>query len=305
MLTVEEAVDIALIEEGQFLMGEDYITNVLGFSWDKIHTLFKKTVREYSRRCPIVETTVIRTTDPNGIIQMPEGTLAVREIRFDILEEYPRTMYPGFGQPNYEFDAHTGKLRCFPPMDSMRVSYSREYKFSNSAPYTMSEYLVDYEKELFTKLKVRPKKGTIKIARGEESMKEVGIETIEVETDGGVSVPVKVIKLDGNLGSGYFNPDMNELEITLNKGLDGDVTITCTPKFDYCVELSTYDAIYLKLFKAHFLEAVASLRNQITQDDLHHIDFSKDDLYARVRILKAEVNRSLRETIDFSAMAPI
>lgn len=305
MLTVEEAVDIALTEEGQFLMGEEFITNNLGFTWDKIYNLFRKTVREYSRRRPIVETRVINATDANGIIQMPEGTLAVREIRYDILNEYPRTMYPGFGQPNYEFDAHTLKLRCFPPMDSMRVSYSREYKFSNSATYDISEYLVNYEKDLFKKLPVTPKKGTLKLSRGKKSMKEVGLTTVEVQTDGGVSVPVKVISLAGTLGQGYYNPEMRELEVHLDKGEDGDVLIQCTPKYEYCVELSTYDSLYLKLFKAHFLEAVASLRNQISQEDLHHVDFTNDDLYGRVRILKAEINRNLRETIDFSAMAPI
>ena len=305
MLTVEELVDITLIEEGQFLMGEEFITNTLGFTWDKIYKLFRKTVREYSRRRPIVETKVISSSTPDGIIIMPEGTLAVREIRFDILNEYPRTMYPGFGQPNYEFDVHTRMLRCFPPMDSMRVSYSREYTFSNSEKYSMSEYLVDYEHECLIKLAVTPKKGTLELARDGKTMREVGIETIEAQIDGGVSVPMKVIKLEGTLGTGYFNPDMRELEVTLEKGATGDMVIQCTPKYEYCKELSSYDALYIKLFKAYFMEAVASLRNQISQEDLHHIDFSNDDLYGRVRILKAEINRALRETIDFSAMAPI
>lgn len=305
MLTVEEAFDITLIEEGQFLMGEDFITNTLGFTWDKIFTLFKKTIREYSRRRPIVETKVIRTTDPDGKILMPEGTLAVREIRYDILDEYPRYMYPGFGQPNYEFDQHTGVLRCFPPMSSMRVSYSREYTFSDSAPYIKKEYLADYEKVICLKLGVTPKKGTITVSRDGKSMKEVGIETVEVQIDGGVSVPVKMIKLAGDLGEAFFNPDLREIEIQLEEGANADIEISCKSKYPYCVELGTIDSLYLKLFKAHLLEAVASLRNQISQEDLHHIDFSNDDLYGRVRILKAEVNRNLRETIDFSAMAPI
>ena len=45
MLTVEEAFDIAVTEEGQFLMGEDFITSTLGFDWDKIYKVFVKSVK--------------------------------------------------------------------------------------------------------------------------------------------------------------------------------------------------------------------------------------------------------------------
>ena len=59
------------------------------------------------------------------------------------------------------------------------------------------------------------------------------------------------------------------------------------------------------LFKAYVLEALASLREQATQKDLHNIDLNLDDLRGRAMYLRAESKKNLRETIDFSAMAPI
>ena len=61
----------------------------------------------------------------------------------------------------------------------------------------------------------------------------------------------------------------------------------------------------MKFFKAYILEAVAALRSQSTQLELHNIDLTSDDLYGRARLLKAEIDKKLRDTIDFSAMAPI
>ena len=83
MLTVEEAFELTLIEEGQYLLGEDFITQTLGFSWDQIAKVFYKSIREYARRKPIVETKII-SNGANGVFYMPEGTLAVRGICYDI-----------------------------------------------------------------------------------------------------------------------------------------------------------------------------------------------------------------------------
>ena len=47
MLTVEEAFDIAVTEEGQFLMGEDFITSTLGFDWDKIYRVFVNQLKSF------------------------------------------------------------------------------------------------------------------------------------------------------------------------------------------------------------------------------------------------------------------
>ena len=61
MLTVEEAFELTLIEEGQYLLGEDFITQTLGFSWDQIAKVFYKSIREYARCKHIVEIQFFRT----------------------------------------------------------------------------------------------------------------------------------------------------------------------------------------------------------------------------------------------------
>lgn len=304
MLTVEELFDEFLIEEGQYFMGEEYITQTLGLDWKKLHNLFKRTTQVYARRKPVVETKVIHGSG-QGKFKMPDNTLAVREVRYDILDEYPRTLYDGFGQINYEYDRHTQILRSFPPMNSLRVSYSREYTFSNSAEYKMSEFMAEYETEFNTKLEAYPRKGSIKIELGGKTMKEVRKERVEVDMGDGTTEVVNVIKLEGDLGEGYYNPENREIELHFGEGHEGDLVISCIPMYEYCVELNMGEYTFVKLYKAHLLESIASARSQITQEDLHNIDFTSDDLYGRARLLKAEVYKNLRETIDFSAMAPI
>lgn len=304
MLTVEEAFDITLIEEGQYLLGEDFITNTLGFDWDQIAKLFYKSIKEYARRKPIVETKIISNGD-NGVFYMPEGTLAVRAIRYDILDDYPRTMFPDFGQTNYEYDIHSRKLRTFPPMSSLRVSYSREYILSDSAPVVKSEFMVDYEDEYLDRLLIKPKKGSLHISLNGKSMKEVGIERKLMKDDLGNDIPVRLIKLAGDLGEGYYNPETREIELHWEKGQEGDLVISCQPYYKAALELSSSEYTYMGLFKAYVLEAIASLKEQATQRDLHNIDLNSDDLKGRALLLRAESKRNLRETIDFSAMAPI
>ena len=304
MLTVEEAFELTLIEEGQYLLGEDFITQTLGFSWDQIAKVFYKSIREYARRKPIVETKII-SNGANGVFYMPEGTLAVRAIRYDILDDYPRTMFPDFGQDKYEYDIHTRKLRTFPPMSSLRVSYSREYTLSDSAQVLTSEYMADYEDEYVTRLLTKPKKGTLNIPFNGKSMKEVGIERKLIKDEMGNDYPVRLIKMSGDLGEGYYNPETKDLEIRWDKGASGDLQITCTPYYKACIELNSSEYTYMGLFKAYVLEAIASLREQATQKDLHNIDLNSDDLRGRAMYLRAESKKNLRETIDFSAMAPI
>lgn len=304
MLTVEEALDITLIEEGQYLLGEEFITDALGLGWDKIAKLFYKSIKEYARRKPIVETKVINSGS-NGVFYMPEGTLAVRAIRYDILDDYPRTMFPDFGQTNYEYDIHSRKLRTFPPMSSLRVSYSREYILSDSATVSMSEYMVDYEDEYTTRLNTKPKKGTLIVSLDGKTMKESGIENKLIKNDSGEDVPQRFIRLDGDLGYGYYNPDTREIEVHWAQGLEGDLTIECRPYYKAILELNVSEYTYMGLFKAYVLEAVASLKEQATQKGLHNIDLNSDDLKARALFLRQEARKNLRNTLDFSSIAPI
>ena len=304
MLTVEEAFDIVVIEEGQYLLGVDFITNALGLTWDYIAKLFYKSAREYAQRKPIVETKVISGGN-NGVFYMPEGTLAVRAIRYDILDSYPRTMFTDFGQASYEYDIHSRKLRTFPPMSSLRVSYSREYRLTDSAQVSMSEYMVDYENEYVTRLNTKPKKGTLTVSLGGKTAKEVGIVKKLMKDSMGEDIPTKLIKLEGDLGTGYFNPETRDIEINWGGGLEGDLVISCLPYYKVIEELSVSTYTYMGLFKAYVLEAIASLKEQATQRGLHNIDLNSDDLKARALFLRQEARKNLRNTIDFSAMAPI
>ena len=303
MLTVEEAFDIAVTEEGQFLMGEDFITSTLGFDWDKIYKVFVKSVKEFSRRKPIHETKVMTSSGESGEYLMPEGTIAVQAIRYDILDSYPRFMFPDFGQINFEFEKHNRKLKTFPPMQTLRVTYSREYTFNDSAKINMTEYTVDYETEVNLTLNGHPKKGTLTISKNDKGMKETGTAWQEFDNGTPEHGKIKVITLKGDLGKGFYNPETRELNLFIKKGEDGDLNISFTPKYKYVNELSLVDTLFLNLFKSYLLEAIASLRSQATQAHLHNIDLTSDDLYGRARALRAMVIKHLRETFDFGSTA--
>ena len=62
--------------------------------------------------------------------------------------------------------------------------------------------------------------------------------------------------------------------------------------------------LFNKLFASKLLTALASLRAQATQDKLHNIDLTTDDLLNRVAELKSEVREILRSSISFGDMAP-
>lgn len=303
MLTVEEAFDIAIIEEGQFLLGTEFIVDTLGFNWDKIYKVFVKSVKEYSRRKPLFETKTLYSTDEAGVYKMPEGTVAVNAVRYDILPNYPRFMFPDFGPINFEYEDHNKILRTFPPMQSLRVSYSREYTFSNSANMSMTEFLMGYETEAEMLLNANPKKGTLTISKDGKTMVENGIIWQEVDNGTPEHSKVKMVALKGDLGKAFFNPATRELHLYPKKGTDGDLTVSFFPKYDYVNELTLRNELFLELFKSHLLEAIASLRNQATQAHLHNVDLSTDDLYGRARLLRAQVEKHLRETFDFGATA--
>lgn len=305
MLTVEEAFDISILEEGQFLLGEDFITETLGFTWDKIYKVFVKSIKEYSRRKPVFETKVLTGSPESGIYIMPEGTISVLATRYDILDNYPRFMFPDFGQIQFEYEKHNRTLRTFPPMQTLRVTYSREYTFGNSATINMTEYVAGYETEIKMTLNAHPQKGTLKISKDGKEMVETGIVYQEVDNGTPEHEKIKMVALKGSLGKGFYNPATRELNLFIKKGEDGDIVASFTPKYDYVNELSLVDTLFLNLFKSYLLEALASLRSQATQAALHNVDLSNDDLYGRARYLRSMVIKHLRETFDFGSIALI
>ena len=135
----------------------------------------------------------------------------------------------------------------------------------------------------------------------EEEITDVGVYSDEVQ---------KVLHLAGDLGEATYNTATRELEIQFNEeeeGLlvGGNLTYEYYPKYYLLPDISLQDEIFNKLFASKILEALASLRAQSTQEVLHNIDLTTDELYTRVRILKRELNQLLRNTIKFSGMAHI
>ena len=56
---MEELLDAIIAEEGQTLMGLEFLIDTLGLSMKRIDTLFKKALSEYSERRPMKKTTVV------------------------------------------------------------------------------------------------------------------------------------------------------------------------------------------------------------------------------------------------------
>ena len=116
MLYLEELVDVVIAEEGQSLMGLDFLIYTLGLSMTKIDNIFKKALSEYSERRPMKKTTVINNytidSDGNtGYIQMPEGTTSCRVARYGVLpNQMPRYYMPKFGEQMVEYDPTTNTL---------------------------------------------------------------------------------------------------------------------------------------------------------------------------------------------------
>ena len=56
---MEELLDAIIAEEGQTIMGLEFLIETLNLPMKKIDTLFKKALSEYSERRPMKKTTVI------------------------------------------------------------------------------------------------------------------------------------------------------------------------------------------------------------------------------------------------------
>ena len=97
----------------------------------------------------------------------------------------------------------------------------------------------------------------------------------------------------------FFKEDEEELM----KG--GVLVYEYYPRYYILPDIDLQDEVFNKLFASKILEALASLRAQATQEVLHNIDLTTDELYTRVRILKRELNTLLKNTIKFSGMTHI
>ena len=149
MLSPEELFENIIFEEGQDLLGLDFIYKTLGLSMPKISRIFDKTVQEYGKRIPISET-IDATTNP---IILPKNTISARAIRFAILPQAPRYIFTPFGLESFEvaytYDNFnkTITLKQWPPIQNIKVTLTRGYTLTRDLQVNYS--LTYYENEEF------------------------------------------------------------------------------------------------------------------------------------------------------------
>ena len=316
MLYLEESVETILAEEGQDLLGLSFLTETLGLTWKKMEELFRKSALQYSRRRPIEETRNFSSnfSSETATLMMPEGVRAVKAVRYGILEQLPRFYVDEFGKISFEYEEHTRLLKVWPPITPLRVTYTRDLYITKTRKLYGNATIPIGESYYYTELPTAPVDQTLKITFTDADENKFTMEYVSDEeiTDVGVysDEVQKVLHLAGDLGKATYNTATRELEIQFNEeeeGLlvGGNLTYEYYPKYYLLPDISLQDEIFNKLFASKILEALASLRAQSTQEVLHNIDLTTDELYTRVRILKRELNQLLRNTIKFSGMAHI
>lgn len=311
MLYLEESVETILAEEGQDLLGLSFLTETLGLTMKKMDALFRKSALQYSRRRPIEETRTFNAnynSDTANLV-LPEGIRAVKAVRYGILEQLPRYFMDDFGKIAYEYEEHSRFLKVWPPISPLRVTYTRDLEITKTRPIVGHTSVAEFDNYLYTELPTAPLDKSLSISLGDYKLEVVGEETI-TETGMYDDEEQKILHLSGTMGNGTYNTVTRELEINFNEDDEelmkgGTLVYTYYPLYHVLPDISLQDEIFNKLFASKILEALASLRAQSTQEVLHNIDLTTDELYTRVRILKRELNTLLRNTIKFSGMAPI
>ena len=307
MLNVEELVDTFIIEEGQVLLGLDFLLQVLGFSMKQFEKVFVKTIKEYQKRRPLKVTECL-SGDSYGVISMPSDTMSVLATRYGVLPEFPRYFQDDFGFQSFEFSPQTKKLKVYPPISPIKVTYTRGYTLTNSVDmcgeFSIFSGDTDYSDELPTTFR----KGTILFELNDYTLFETSRSNIESQVDG-VVTQQEVVNLTGTLGEGTFNTITKEFDITFNENIiiteNTLLKYSYKPMYKSIVELDIGDYIFTKFFCSKLLEAVASSRAIATQANVHSIDLTEDQLYVRARILKKEVSNLLAQTWDFASVADI
>ena len=325
MLYLEELVDVVLSEEGQTLMGLDFLIETLDLPMKKIDRIFRKALSEYSERRPMKKTTIVNsfTLDQDGnsgYIQMPEGTTSCRVARYGVLpNQMPRYYMPHFSEQMVEFDPTTLTCRVWPPVTPLRLTYTQKYKprtdilLSGVVSMPFKSDFIDMTLDTmfagdtleFTKIVRKVDEET-----GEEYFETLTLKPVEDEETKDIMCKHahEDVLLGGTLGEGKMNILSREIEIDLSEDamLDNSpITYSYYPKYSVVEELDIGHYVLTKMFAARLLEALAALRSQATQEALHKIVLTSDELYTRVQELKKEVREICRATISFGSMSPM
>ena len=318
MLYMEELLDAIIAEEGQTLMGLEFLIDTLGLSMKRIDTLFKKALSEYSERRPMKKTTVVNNfdyADPEaGYIVMPEGTTSCRVARYGVLpNQMPRYYMPKFGEQNVEFDITTLRLRVWPPVTPLRLTYTQRFVATTNVliektidvPYETDEYEFELPTMYANKTLSIQKNVIVKDPITGElkpeilSMKPTGSIVQDECGEGSKAV------LKGTLGKGSIDLKTREIKIKMKNGAASPLMVTYYPKWSVVKELDIGNYLFTRIFACKILEALASLRAQATQENLHNIALDTDRLLDRVAELKKEIRELGRASISFHAMAPM
>ena len=321
MLYLEELTDAVIAEEGQTLMGLDFLFEVLDLPMTKVDLIFKKALLEYSERRPIKRTTVVNNFDyvsgdgESGYIKMPEGTTSCRVARYGVLpNQMPRYYMPKFGEQNVEFDPITLTCKVWPPVTPLRLTYTQRYTPSTTV---LIEKMVDLpystdEVDLILDTAYAAK--TLSIQKAVPVVDENGKLTSEIlsmsptgyvneRLEDGETISEAILK--GTLGTGTVNLKTREVNLQLNNDSISPILVSYYPKYSVVKEMDLGDRLFNKLFASRLLGALASLRAQATQEKLHNIDLTTDDLNNRVVELKKEIKEELKSALSFGDMAPM
>lgn len=312
MLYLEETLESIIAEEGQTLMGLDFLIETLGLSMPKIDLLFKKALSEYSERRPMKKTTVINNFDYTdtvnggaGYIKMPEGTTSCRVARYGVLpNQMPRYYMPKFGEQNVEFDITTGTCRVWPPVTPLRLTYTQRFKavtdilIENNIeiPYETDEY--DFTLPTF----FAGKSLSISKIVGDKIFTMYPTGYVNEIREGRGKKEEAILK--GTLGKGSVNLKTREVVLQMTDETPAPLIITYYPKYSVVKELDIGNYLFTRIFACKILQALASLRAQATQENLHGIDLTTEDLQTRVAELKKEIRELGRASFSFADAAP-
>ena len=317
MLYLEELLDAVLAEEGQTLMGLDFLVDTLGLSMKRIDTLFKKALSEYSERRPMKKTTVVNNFDyadpESGYIVMPEGTTSCRIARYGVLpNQMPRYYMPKFSEQSVEFDITTLQCRVWPPVTPLRLTYTQRFVATTNVliektipiPYTTDEYEFTLPTAYANKTLSIQKSVVVKDPETGEvtsevlSMKPTG--SIVQDEFGENSEAV----LKGSLGKGKVNLKTREVTLKMKNDTPSPLLISYYPKWSVVKELDIGNYLFTRIFACKILEALASLRAQASQEALHNVNLNVDQLLDRASELKKEIRELGRSSLSFHGLSP-
>ena len=322
MLYMEELLDAVIAEEGQTLMGLEFLIETLDLPMNKIDLLFKKALSEYSERRPMKKTTVIDnfdymdSTGNNGYILMPEGTTSCRVARYGVLpNQMPRYYMPQFGEQNVEYDPTTRTCRVWPPVTPLRLTYTQRFTTTTNIliekiidiPYETDEYefvlptyfagkTLNIQKSVVVEDEITGDK-VAKIL----SMRPTGYVN-EIVTEGEER---QEAILKGTLGRGTVDLRTREVKLELANDEVSPLVINYYPKYSVVKELDLGNYLFTRIFACKILTALASLRAQVSQEKLQNITLDQDQLLNRASELKKEIRELGRSAISFGDMAPM